>query len=165
MIDTLRHRGSRSRFIEPGVKRGRHLLHENGRIPAVHEPQRLDLTIRWQIASPEQPILDDEMIPVFIVGFLRPHRVVPAMQLGTTHQIIEPAQLDVDIEMLKEPVYCVEHEVEAEDSRRNIHDDERQRVEQKLQALVDRMKPADIQRIQPVRRMMHRVEASQGPLS
>lgn len=88
------------------------------------------------------------MIAVIVIRFLFVNRVVPSMQLRSADQIIQPAQPHIHVGMLKESVHGIPDNIRAQHVFLNAEHDERQCVTHKLQTLIHRMKPSDVQRVE-----------------
>jgi len=59
--------------------------------------------------------------------------VVPAMQLGATDEIIEPAEFGIDVAVLKETIDGVDDEIKGQHLFGDTEKDERQHVADELQ--------------------------------
>ena len=85
------------------------------------------------------------------------------MQFGTRDDPVQRTQANVAIGVLEETVQRVKNVVGGKHLRDHPEQGERQGVESVLDRLLDRMKAADVEPVEPVRRMVHRVKPPHQP--
>ena len=83
---------------------------------------------------------------------------MPAMRLGAADHVVQPAVAQAQVAVLEEAVHGVQQEIAADHLGSDAEQQERHAVAGKLQDLLERVKPADVERVQDVGRVVDLVQ-------
>jgi hypothetical protein len=142
-------------------ERREHLPEKPLRIRAVGDSDVFYPGVARQVPCPEQKVPDDRRVAEVAQCRARIARVVPAVRLGASDDVIEPAVAQPDIAVLKETVHRVEQEIAGDDLRGDAERDERHGVEAEMQGFFEWMKARDVEHVQDIGRVMDFVQAPQ----
>ena len=112
--------------------------------------ERPDVVTGWQVPGTKERVPDDELVPVIVVGLADVRRVVPSVQLRPGDDVVERTETHVAVGVLEEPIHGVEDVVAGEDPLVHAQKDERERVDEGLNQLFERVEATDVEPVEPV---------------
>ena len=128
---------------------------------AAGEAEPFDSLSLRQEPGAEYQVPDDQDVAVVVVGLCDQLRVVPAVQLRAAEDIVERAEAHVAVGVLVEAGHAPQHVVDGQGILRHAEQNERHYVDGEVGQLLEGVHPGRVHPVEPVRRVVHGVEAPQ----
>ena len=70
--------------------------------------------IFWQVPGTKHKIPNDEVISIVVIGFCFQHGMMPTMQFGSTHEVIQDAKTHINVTVLEKSIDGIAYNIETQ---------------------------------------------------